>query len=67
MGRSMTKIATLECSICTALLEVFPQDQPREPGVGWSTVDAEACKAPPVSRCPHAVTEVKRRFPELFR
>jgi hypothetical protein len=63
----MTHIATLECSICSALILVYPQDQPADPGIGWSTVDTEACQAPPVDRCPHALTEVKRRFPELYR
>jgi hypothetical protein len=63
----MAKLATLECTTCAALLEVYPRDVSDEPGVGWTTVDEECCKAAPVRRCPHALAEIKRRFPELYR
>jgi hypothetical protein len=59
----MANIATIECSTCSALLEVYPQDVPGEPSLGCSTRDGELCKAPPLRRYPHAWAEIKRRFP----
>ena len=59
----MANIATIECSTCSALLEVYPQDVPGESSLGCSTRDGELCKAPPLRRCPHAWAEIKRRFP----
>jgi hypothetical protein len=58
-----SKLATIECSTCSALIEVYPQ--PGEPGIAWGVLDADLCKAPPLNRCPHARGEVKRRFPEV--
>jgi hypothetical protein len=34
-----TKVATIECSTCAALLEVYPQNVPGEPGLGWDVLD----------------------------
>jgi hypothetical protein len=59
---SMSTIATVECSTCSALLEVSRQEVPGEPNLIWSTSDETPCRAPPVRRCPHARAEVKRRF-----
>jgi hypothetical protein len=59
-----TKVATIECSTCAALLEVYPQNVPGEPSLGWDVLDdGELCKAPPLRRCPHARAEIKLRFP----
>ena len=55
-------IATIECATCSALLEVYRQEMPGEPNLGWSASDESLCKAPPVRRCPHARNEIKRRF-----
>jgi hypothetical protein len=60
---SWATLMTIECSTCSALIEVYPQDVPGEPSVGWSTRDEEFCKAPPLRRCPHARAEIKRQFP----
>jgi len=59
----MSKMATIECSTCSTLLEVYPQDAPGKPNLCWSALDADLCKAPPVNRCPHARAEVKRLYP----
>jgi hypothetical protein len=59
------KVATIECSTCSALLEVHPQDVPGEPNLGWNTLDEDRCKAPPLKRCPHARAEIKLRFPTV--
>ena len=50
MRSVITKMATIECSTCSTLLEIFPQEAPGEPNLGWTI------------RCPHARAEVKRRF-----
>jgi hypothetical protein len=33
------KVATIECSTCSALLEVYPQDVPGEPSLGWDALN----------------------------
>jgi hypothetical protein len=59
-----TKVATIECSTCSALLEIYPQNEPGEPSLGWDVLDdGELCKAPPLRRCPRARAEIKLRFP----
>jgi hypothetical protein len=58
-------LATIECATCSAWLEVFPQDVPGEPALGWSTLGDDRCKAPPLNRCPHARAEIKLRFPNF--
>ena len=30
---------------------------------GWNTFDEDRCKLPPLRRCPHALAEIKIRFP----
>jgi hypothetical protein len=62
MRSVITKMATIECSICSTLLEVYPQEAPNEPNMGWNALDADVCRAPPIRRCPHARAKVKRRF-----
>jgi hypothetical protein len=62
MRSVLTKMATLECSSCPTLLEVYPQEMPGEPNLGWNALDTDQCKASPINRCPHARAEVKRRF-----
>jgi hypothetical protein len=62
----MARIATIECSTCSALLEIYPQDLPGEPKLGWNALDdGQLCRAPPLRRCPHARAEVKLRFQEF--
>ena len=59
-----TKLATIECSTCSVLLEVYPQNTPGQPSLGWNALeDGQLCKVPPLKRCPHARTAVKLRFP----
>ena len=65
MRSAMTKMATIECSTCSTLLEIYPQETPGEPNLGWNALDADLCKAPPINRCPHARAEVKRRFADF--
>jgi len=57
------KLASIECEQCSALLEVYPLRAPGKQSLEWITRDESLCKSPPVSRCPHAHTEVERRFP----
>jgi hypothetical protein len=57
------KLASIECAQCSALLEVYPQHAPGKPALEWITQDEGLCKSPPVNRCPHARTEIERRFP----
>jgi hypothetical protein len=57
------KLASIECAQCSTLLEVYPQRIPEKPAIEWITQDENLCKSPPVSRCPHARTEIERRFP----
>jgi hypothetical protein len=64
MRSVITKMATIECSTCSTLLEIYPQDAPGEPNLGCSALDEDLCKAPQIKRCPHARAEVKRRFAE---
>jgi hypothetical protein len=61
--RVVIRMATIECSTCAALLEVYPQGGPGEACLGWNTRDEDLCKSPPLRRCPHARAEIKRRFP----
>jgi hypothetical protein len=56
-----SKMAMIECSTCSTLLEVYP-DAAGEPNIGCQALDADQCKAPPINRCPHPRAEVKRRF-----
>jgi hypothetical protein len=58
---AISKMATIECSTCSTLLEVHPQDEPGEPNLCWIALDADQCKAPPIHRC-YVRAEVKRRF-----
>jgi hypothetical protein len=59
------KLATIECSTCSALIEVYPAAIRDGPDLEWSTLGNECCQLPPVTRCPYARNEVKRRFPDL--
>jgi hypothetical protein len=60
------ELATIECSTCSALLEVHLQNVPGEPSLGWSALDdGHLCKALPLRRCPHARAEIKLRFPSV--
>ena len=58
----ISKMATIECSTCATLLEVYPHDEPGQPNLCWKALDTDRCQAPPINRCPHARAEVKRRF-----
>ena len=64
--KQATKLTTIECSTCSVLLEVYPQNTPGQPTLGWNALeDDQLCKAPPLGRCPHAWAEVKRLFPDF--
>ena len=66
MRSVITKMATIACSTCSTLLEIYPQDAPGEPNLAWTALDEDLCKAPPIKRCPHARAEVKRRLSRTF-
>ena len=59
------KLAIIECSTCSALLEIYPQDVPGEPSLGWNALDENRCQSPPLRRCRHARAEIKLRFPAV--
>ncbi len=62
----LSKVATIECSTCSALLEIYPQAVPGEPSLAWRALDnGHLCKALPLRRCPHARAEIKLRFPSV--
>ena len=60
-----SKLATLECSTCTALIDVFQQYEP-DLALIWDARDVEgpSCQHPPSTSCPNARAEVERRYPD---
>jgi hypothetical protein len=47
----LSKLATIECATCSALREIYPQDVPGEPSLGWTALDdGHLCKALPLRR-----------------
>ncbi len=61
------KLATIECAVCSAWIEVFGQYEGDELTLVWSTRDAaDLCRQPPLTACPQARAEVKRRYPEAI-
>jgi hypothetical protein len=61
----MVKLATIECAICSTLIEVFRRYEPDAAIIVWSTQDDHSCERRPVTGCPRAHAEVKLRFPEV--
>jgi hypothetical protein len=61
----VVKLATIECAICSALIEVFRRYEPETTVIVWSTQDDRPCERGPVVRCPRAHAEVRLRFPEV--
>ena len=60
------RLASIECTQCSALIEVYPHSERDGPNLEWVTRDEQLCKSPPVIRCPYARAEVGRRFPGLL-
>jgi hypothetical protein len=60
------KVATIECAICGAFIEVYRRSASDQECVDWRIRDAELCRDPPrpLHRCRHARLEVRRRFPD---
>jgi hypothetical protein len=59
------KLATIECATCSALIEVYPAAIRDGPDLEWSAPGDECCQSPPVTRCPYARDEIRRRFPDM--
>jgi hypothetical protein len=59
------KLAIIECSICSTLIEVFRRYEPDATTIIWSTQNDHFCEQQTVTRCPRARAEVKLRFPEI--
>jgi hypothetical protein len=57
------KLATIECAICGAWIEVYRRYTADEAIIGWDIRDAELCQYPPLHSCQQARIEVGRRFP----
>jgi hypothetical protein len=64
MRASILKLATIECAVCSALIDVAQEFDPST--LIWCARAAEknACQHPPVTSCPQARIEVLRRYPE---
>ena len=61
------KLATIECAICAAWIEVYRRYTADQAIIAWDARVAELCQQPPLERCPQARVEVRRRFPdEIF-
>ena len=58
-----SKLASFECATCSAWIEVYPQDEPGEPSIGWNAQDEALCRSPPIRRCPHLRAEISVRHP----
>ena len=59
------KLATIECTVCSALIEVFRRYEPDRATIFWSTQDDHSCEQLPVASCLRAHAEVKLRYPEV--
>src|SRR5205085_12464319 len=59
------KLATIECSVCSAWIEIFPPSEREGPSIAWNMRDEELCKSPPAGRCPRAQVDIRRRFPDF--
>jgi hypothetical protein len=58
------KVATIECAICGAFIEVYRGQTEGQDCVNWTMRNAELCRDPPIHRCQQARLEVRRRFPD---
>jgi hypothetical protein len=59
------RLAIIECSVCSAWIEIFPQTEREGPSVVWNMRDESLCKSPPAGRCPQVRAEIKRRYPDF--
>jgi len=59
------KLATIECAVCSVLIEVFRRYERGTATIFWSARDDHSCERRPVTGCPRAHAEVKMRFPEI--
>ena len=59
-----TKLATIECLICSAWTEVYRQYGVTETIIAWNARDNELCQNQPLRRCAQALAEIRRRFPD---
>jgi hypothetical protein len=59
------RLAIIECSVCSAWIEIFPQTDREGPSVEWNMRDESLCKSPPAGRCPQVRAEIKRRYPDF--
>ena len=62
------KLATIECTVCTVLMDIFQQNRPeRKVIVCQHEGEADLCRHPPLIRCPQARAEVALRFGNNLR
>ena len=64
MSDKPEKVATIECTVCGAFLEVYRRRHSGRECVDWHTRGTELCRDPPLHRCSQARLEVRRRFPD---
>src|SRR5215211_7228492 len=58
------KLALLECSVCSALIEIYRPVTPKVDALAWNMRYDETCQNPPSEQCPQVRAEIRRRFPE---
>ena len=58
------KVATIECAICGAFIDIYRCRTSDQETVDWKLREAELCRNPPLHHCRQARLEVRRRFPD---
>ena len=57
------KVATIECPVCDAWVEIYPTGVPGQHKFGWNARDDAMCKTPPLQRCQFMGREIERSYP----
>jgi hypothetical protein len=57
-------LATIDCSKCSAWVEVHHRGSPAYPIRAWQERDEQLCRAPPLAQCPHLHSIIEEQFPD---
>ena len=57
------KLATIECPVCSAWIDLYPAGDAGDPYAGLSRAIRDLCKVPPLPTCPNIRAEIEKRFP----
>ena len=63
---TMNKIATIECPVCDAWVEVYPTEPPGQHKFGWMPETTLSARLPPLQRCRFVGKEIERLYPGFF-